>query len=229
MVLIDRPKDLCLGDSRLIFVVGRYRTLPSGANTMRCAIYCRVSTDEQSLDRQVDELQAFIGRMDWIPAGEYSDVMSGACRSRPGLDAMMAAASRRDFDVLVVWALDRVGRSTLHTLEVVEQLDALGIHFRSYTQGAIDTTSPTGKLVLTILAGVAEMERQQIRERVRSGLAAAKRRGVVLGRRPLDGLVVQRVQDMAAAGLSVRAIAKEASTRRLPVSKSSVHRILNRG
>ena len=74
------------------------------------------------------------------------------------------------------WALERVGRSTLHTLEVIEKLDALGIHFRSYTQGAIDTTSPTGKLVLTILAGVAEMERGMIRERVRSGLAAAKKR-----------------------------------------------------
>ena len=70
---------------------------------------------------------------------------------------MMEAAERREFNILTVWALDRVGRSTLHTLEVVEKLDALGIHFRSYTQGAIDTTSPTGKLLLTILAGVAEM------------------------------------------------------------------------
>jgi DNA invertase Pin-like site-specific DNA recombinase len=127
-----------------------------------------------------------------------------------------------------VWALDRVGRSTLHTLEVVEKLDALGIHFRSYTQVAIDTTSPTGKLVLTILAG-AEMERGMIRERVRSGLAAAKKRGVRLGQKPLDDLVRDRVLALVDAGLSIRKVAEEASTKRFPVSKSSVQRILAGG
>ena len=157
---------------------------------------------------------------------EFTDKLSGATRTRPGLDAMLAAAERRDFDIVIVWALDRVGRSTLHTLEGVDKLDSLGIHFRSYTQGAIDTTSPTGKLVLTILAGVAEMERAQIRERVRSGLAAAKRKGVRLGLKPLDDLVVGRVRALANAGMSVRRIAEEVSSRRLPVSKSSVQRIL---
>ena len=140
---------------------------------------------------------------------------------------MLAAAERREFDLLVVWALDRVGRSTLHTLEVVEKLDTLGVHFRSYTQGAIDTSSPTGKLVLTILAGVAEMERSQIRERVRSGLAAAKRKGVRLGQKPLDDLVVRRVRKLSDSGMSLRKIAEEVSTRRHPVSKSSVQRILS--
>jgi putative DNA-invertase from lambdoid prophage Rac len=193
---------------------------------MRCAIYCRVSTDDQNLDRQVDELREFAVRMKWELVGEYSDKLSGAQRSRPGLDAMMKAAERREFDVLTVWALDRVGRSTLHTLEVVEKLDALGIHFRSYTQGAIDTTSPTGKLVLTILAGVAEMERSQIRERVRSGLSAARKRGVRLGQRPLDELVRKRVLALSNSGLSLRKVAEKVSTRRYPVSKSSVQRIL---
>ena len=196
---------------------------------MRCAIYCRVSTDDQNLDRQVDELREFAARMKWELDGEYSDKLSGAQRSRPGLDAMMEAAERREFDVLTVWALDRVGRSTLHTLEIVEKLDALGIHFRSYTQGAIDTTSPTGKLVLTILAGVAEMERSQIRERVRSGLSAAKKRGVKLGQRPLDDLVRERVLALSNSGLSVRKVAEKVSTRRYPVSKSSVQRILANG
>ena len=193
---------------------------------MRCAVYARVSTCEQNLDRQLDELREFVDRMKWDLVGEYTDRLSGAQRSRPGLDAMMAAAERREFDILVVWALDRVGRSTLHTLEVVEKLDALGIHFRSYTQGAIDTASPTGKLVLTVLAGVAEMERAQIRERVRSGLAAAKRKGVKLGQKPLDSLVVRRVQKLSNSGMSVRKIAEEVSTRRHPVGKSSVQRIL---
>lgn len=193
---------------------------------MRCAIYCRVSTDDQNLDRQVDELCEFVARMKWELVGEYSDKLSGAQRNRPGLNAMMEAAERREFDVLTVWALDRVGRSTLHTLEIVEKLDALGIHFRSYTQGAIDTTSPTGKLVLTILAGVAEMERSQIRERVRSGLVAAKKKGVRLGQKPLDEVVVRRVRALADSGMSVRKIAGQVSTRRLSVSKSSVQRIL---
>jgi DNA invertase Pin-like site-specific DNA recombinase len=193
---------------------------------MRCATYYRVSTDDQNLDRQVVELREFASRMQWNLIGEYSDKLSGAQRSRPGLNAMMEAAERREFDVLMVWALDRVGRSTLHTLEIVEKLDSLGIHFRSYTQGAIDTTSPTGKLVLTILAGVAEMERSQIRERVRSGLAAARRRGLRLGQKPLDEIVVERVRALADSGMSVRKIAHQVSTRRLPVSKSSVQRIL---
>ena len=196
---------------------------------MRCAIYARVSTGEQNLDRQIDELREFAKRMKWDLVGEYTDHLSGALKSRPGLDAMMEAAERREFDILTVWALDRVRRSTLHTLEVVEKLDTLGIHFRSFTQGALDTTSPTGKLVLTILAGVAEMERAQIRERVRSGLAAAKRKGVRLGQKPLDDLVVRRVQKLKESGMSVRKIAEEVSSRRLPVSKSSVQRILAGG
>ena len=194
---------------------------------MRCAVYARVSTDLQDLTRQLDELREFVARMKWDLVGEHTDKLSGSQRSRPGLDAMMAAAERREFDLLVVWALDRVGRSTLHTLEVLEKLDALGIHFRSYTQGAIDTASPTGKLVLTVLAGVAEMERAQIRERVQSGLAAAKKKGVRLGQKPLDDLVVRRVRKLAGSGMSIRRIAEEVSTRRHPISKSSVQRIVS--
>ena len=171
---------------------------------MRCVFYCRVSTEEQDVSRQLDELREFAERMKWELVEEFTDKLSGTCRSRPGLDAMMAAASRREFDVEVVWALDRFGRSTLHTLELVEQLDALGIKFRSYMQGVLDTTSPTGRLVLTVLAAVAEMEREQIRERVRSGLAAAKRRGQKLGRPALDGLTRDRVLALADSGLSMR-------------------------
>jgi len=193
---------------------------------VRCVLYARVSTNLQDLTRQLDELREFVGRMKWDLVAEYTDKLSGAQRSRPGLDAMMAAAERREFDLLVVWALDRVGRSTLHTLEVLEKLDALGVHFRSYTQGALDTTSPTGKLVLTVLAAVAEMEREQMRERGRAGLAAARRKGIRLGQQPLDDLVVHRVQKLADSGMSVRGIAEEVSTRRHPVSKSSVQRIL---
>ena len=117
---------------------------------------------------------------------------------------------------------DRIGGAALHTLEIVEKLDALGIDFQSYTQGALDTSSPTGRLVLTVLTAVAEMEREQIRERVPSGLAAAKRRGVWLGQKPLDALVVRRVQKLPNSRTSVRRIAEAASTRRHPVSKSSV-------
>ena len=193
---------------------------------MRCAIYGRVSTQDQDFSRQLEELREFVQRMGWELIGEFTDKLSGAKRSRPGLDHMMDAASRREFDVVVVWALDRFGRSTLHTLELIERLNALSIHFRSYMQAAVDTTSPTGKLVLTVLAAVAEMEREQIRERVRSGLAAAKRRGQRLGRPALAQLVRKRVVELADSGLSVRKITEVVSTRRHPVSKSSVQRIL---
>jgi len=193
---------------------------------MRCAIYGRVSTQDQDFTRQLEELREFVERMDWELIAEFTDKLSGAKRSRPGLDSMMDSASRREFDVVAVWALDRFGRSTLHTLELIDRLDALGIHFRSYMQAAVDTTSPTGKLVLTVLAAVAEMEREQIRERVRSGLAAAKRRGQRLGRPALDELVRRRVVSLADSGLSVRKITEKVSTRRHPISKSSVQRVL---
>ena len=99
---------------------------------MRCVIYARVSTEDQDLTRQLHELREFVERMQWDLVAEYTDKLSGASRSRPGLDAMVAAAERREFDILIVWALDRVGRSTVHTVEVLEKLDTLGIHFRSF-------------------------------------------------------------------------------------------------
>jgi DNA invertase Pin-like site-specific DNA recombinase len=136
--------------------------------------YARVSTVDQNLDLQMDGLRT---------AGcqeIFTDKASGASRSRPGLDKCLKRLARGD--TLVVWRLDRLGRSLRHLLEIVGQLTEQGIGFRSVRDGAIDTTASTGKLVFHIFAALAEFERDLIRERTKAGLLAARGRGRVGGR-----------------------------------------------
>lgn len=136
--------------------------------------YCRISSADQSLDLQTDALKA---------AGcekLYSDTASGAKSSRPGLDR--ALDQLRPGDILVVWRLDRLGRSLKHLLSVVEDLNARGIGFMSLTE-SIDTTTSSGKLIFSIFGAIAEFERQIIRERTNAGLAAARARGRKGGRK----------------------------------------------
>lgn len=139
--------------------------------------YGRVSTTAQKLDLQLDALTE--AGCDKI----YTDTgISGAKVSRPGLD--LALDQLRDGDRLVVWRLDRLGRSTRHVLTLIEELEARGVGFKSLTE-AIDTTGPAGKLLLTVIAALAEMERQVLRDRTNAGLEAARARGRKGGRKPL--------------------------------------------
>jgi DNA invertase Pin-like site-specific DNA recombinase len=136
--------------------------------------YARISTDDQSLALQRDALTA---------AGAeriFEDVVSGATASRPGLDALLAEL--RDGDTLVIWRLDRLGRSVLNLATLAEDLRRRGIALRSLTEG-LDTGTASGRMVYSILAALAEYERELIRERVRAGMAAAKRSGLHVGRR----------------------------------------------
>ena len=149
------------------------------------AIYARVSTDDQSCRMQLDECRGYCERQGWTIAAEYVDTgWSGAKRSRPQLDKLMAAARMRRFDVVLCWKLDRFGRSVTNLLEQIQELNRGGIRFLVITQ-SIDTddANPAARLLLQILAAVAEFERSMIRERVKAGLVAAKRRGTQLGRR----------------------------------------------
>ena len=135
--------------------------------------YARISTDDQTLDLQRDALTtAGCDRL-------FTDTISGATADRPGLSQALAYA--RSGDTLVVWRLDRLGRSLRHLIETVTDLEQRGVHFRSLTE-AIDTTSPGGKLVFHIFGALAEFERDLIRERTRAGLTAARARGRTGGR-----------------------------------------------
>jgi len=151
----------------------------------RAAIYARVSTANNSQDPRVQtrELQDYCPRRGWTLADEYVDIgISGTKEKRPQLDRLMADAHKRRFDVVVVWKFDRFARSVSHLLRALETFQALGIEFVSLTEG-VDTTTPAGKMVFTVLGAVAELERSLIVERVKAGLRNAKAKGKRLGRR----------------------------------------------
>lgn len=153
---------------------------------MLAAIYARVSTANNSQDPTVQTrgLREYCQRRGWKVAGEYVDVgISGAREKRPELDRLMASAHRRRFDAVVVWRFDRFARSVSHLLRALETFKALGIEFVSLCE-QMDTSTPTGKMVFTVLGAVAELERSLIAERVRAGLRNARAKGKRLGRPP---------------------------------------------
>jgi DNA invertase Pin-like site-specific DNA recombinase len=187
---------------------------------MRCAIYCRVSTSDQSTAMQLGVLREYVERRGWHLVAEHVDEgISGSKDRRPALDRLMADAKRRAFDAVVVFRFDRFARSVSHLARALDEFRALGIEFVSLHE-AIDTSTPMGRAMFHIAGAFAELEREIIRERVKAGLQHARRRGRRLGRR--RALVnVQEVVRMASQGLSGRAIAKVAG-----VSEATVRRIL---
>jgi DNA invertase Pin-like site-specific DNA recombinase len=185
---------------------------------MRCAIYARVSTLDQHVENQLQELRQYVDRRRWT-AVEYVDRgVSGAKDRRPALDELLKAARRRRFDVLVCWRLDRLGRNLRHLILLLDELQALGIAFVTLGEG-IDSSTPAGRLQLHILSAIAEFERSRIQERVRAGLARAKAQGKRLGRpeRQVPEELLAPVR-----GLSVREAAK-----RLGVAPATAHRWLS--
>lgn len=177
---------------------------------MRVAIYARVSTagNGQSPMMQVRELREYCAHRGWKVAGEFVDVgISGAKERRPELDRLMQEAHRRRLDVVAVWRFDRMARSVSHLLRVLETFNSLGIHFVSLSE-AIDTATPAGKMVFTVLGAVAELERSLIAERVRAGLRHARDRGQRLGRPRVD-VDPARIAALRKAGRSWREIVSE--------------------
>lgn len=176
---------------------------------MKAAIYARVSTADQSCELQLRELREYASRRGWTIVGEYVDTgWSGAKASRPELDRLQRDAGRRLFDAVLVWKLDRFGRSVRHCLEGIEQMKSHGVRFLAVSQNIdTDESNPTSRLMLHILAAVAEFERELIRERVRAGVRAAKQKGKTLGR-PRRIFNRQRAADMRADGKSYPQIAR---------------------
>src|SRR5271167_1299131 len=152
---------------------------------MKVALYARVSTLDrgQDVDLQLRELREYCERRGWAVAAEFVDRgVSGSKESRPALDKLMAGGHRRDFDGVVVWKFDRFARSVSHLLRALETFNALGLTFVSLTE-AVDTSTPMGKMVFTVLGAVGELERSLIVERVRAGMRTAKSKGKAIGRR----------------------------------------------
>jgi putative DNA-invertase from lambdoid prophage Rac len=179
-------------------------------NNMRCALYARVSTTDQNCEMQLRELREYISRRDWKSGGEYVDTgFSGSKASRPALDRLMADAAQRKFDCIAVYKIDRFGRSVLHLNQQLAALTSYGVRFIATSQSLdTDEKNPTSRLLLQILASVAEFEREMIRERTLSGIKAAQAAGKIVGRpkRVFRRDEVVRLRD---EGLSWRAIGKQ--------------------
>jgi DNA invertase Pin-like site-specific DNA recombinase len=190
-----------MGRRRFVVVLGRC--------SVRAAVYARVSTVGKGQDPgvQLREIAEYCARRGWTVSAEYVDAgISGAKERRPELDRLLADAHRRKFDAVVVWKFDRFARSVSHLLRALESFQALGIEFVSLTEG-IDTSTPAGKLVFTILGAVAELERSLICERVRAGLRNARAKGKRLGR-PKKLVDVARIAALRKSGRSWRKIAR---------------------
>jgi DNA invertase Pin-like site-specific DNA recombinase len=187
--------------------------------TPRLAIYARVSTTNhgQDVNVQLRELRQFAEARGWQIAGEYVDAgVSGTKDSRPELNRLMADAHKRRFDVVCVWRFDRFARSVSHLLRALETFKALGIDFVSFSE-QMDTSTPAGKMVFTVLGAVAELERSLIVERVRAGLRNARAKGKTLGR-PRVAVDTGRIASLRSQGFSWPRIARE-----LGISVGSVY------
>ena len=176
---------------------------------MNTAIYARVSTSYgQDPEMQLRELREYCQRRGWQLKGEYIDSgISGMKDSRPELNRLMADAHKRLFDAVVVWRFDRFARSVSHLLRALETFGSLGIQFVSLSE-QVDTSTPAGKMVFTVLGAVAELERSLIVERVRAGLRNARAKGKHLGR-PRKVPDATKIRQLRAQGASWRMIGKE--------------------
>ena len=189
---------------------------------MRAAIYARVSTTDQDNSLQIAELTGYVKRRGWELAGVYQDTLSGARADRPGLDRLMGDARLRRFDVVVVWKLDRFGRSLVDCVSAIQELAGLGIRFIATSQGLdTDESNPASKLLLHILAAVAQFERELIRERVQAGVRRARARGKRIGR-PRKVFDREEVHRLRRQGLSIAKIAE-----RMGLGVGTVARVLN--
>jgi DNA invertase Pin-like site-specific DNA recombinase len=186
----------------------------------KAAIYARVSTPEQHVETQLYDLRKLAAQRGFEVSREYCDrgVSSSKAR-RPGLDAMMAGARRGEFSVLLVAAFDRIARSTKNFLEIVDELNSVNIEFVSARE-AIDTSGPMGRMFLTMVGSIAELERSLIVERIKAGMRRAKIEGRRLGRAPLDVDRAAIVRDRL-SGMSLTDVAKKYG-----ISRASVVRVV---
>ena len=192
------------------------------SSTKRAALYVRVSTDAQTLENQIRALRQVAERRGWNVVEVYRDAgISGAKgrNGRPGLDSMLKDASRRKFDIVMAWAIDRVGRSLSDLLDTIQHLEACGVDLY-LDQQAIDTTTPMGKLVFQLTGAFAEFERTMIRQRIKAGLKRAVAQGVKLGRPKIDGATERKVRRQLAKGIGILKVARS-----LGIGTGTVQRI----
>jgi len=196
---------------------------------VNAAIYARVSTTDkgQNTEVQLSALRPFCSIRNWEYTEYIDEGVSGAKESRPAFNRLMTDAQQRKIDVIVVWKLDRFSRSLRHLVNTLNDLQSLGIDFVSYSEH-LDFTTPTGKLMVNIIAAFAQFERDLMSERIKAGMQHVKSKGKHVGRKPIAPVDIKKVIDdyekakESSHPISVRAIAK-----RTKMTKSTVHTILN--
>jgi putative DNA-invertase from lambdoid prophage Rac len=188
--------------------------------SLRVGLYARVSThDQHTLPLQMEAMRNYVRQRGWTIVSEIKDVGSGSIQ-RPKREMLMQAARRRDTDVILVWRLDRWGRSVADLVMTLKELNELGVAFVSLTE-ALDLTTSSGRAMAGLLAVFAEFEREILRERVKAGLAQARKQGKRLGRPRSAALKTDQVRQMTSEGLSQAEVA-----RRLRIGRTSVRRLL---
>ncbi len=192
--------------------------------TMRAAIYARVSTDQQTTENQLTELRQVATRMGWEVVAEFIDHgVSGAKgrTQRPQFDAMLRGVTRKEFDVIAAWSVDRLGRSLQHLVSFLDEIHGKRIDLYLHQQG-IDTTTPAGKALFQMCGVFAEFERAMIQDRVKAGLVRARAQGKTLGRPTVGAAIESKVRRLRRTGLGMIKIAKE-----LRIGVGTVQRIVN--
>jgi putative DNA-invertase from lambdoid prophage Rac len=193
----------------------------------RAALYCRVSTADQSCERQERDLVAFAQRAGYEVVGTYKETASGLRLDRAERRKVLALAQKHEIDAVLVTELSRWGRSTTDLLATLKELEARRVSLIALNGMAFDLTTPHGRMMATLLAGIAEFERELTQERIRSGIAAAKARGKKLGRqsgqRPKSDRLAPKVLALVAQGRSYRLVGREVG-----LSKNTVANIVKR-
>src|SRR5919205_941481 len=174
----------------------------------RVAIYARVSTQDQDPQMQLRELLTYAKLRDFAVAYKFIDHVSGATSVRPELSKLWQVARARKIDTVLVWKFDRFARSTKHLIDALEEFRHLGVDFISITE-QIDTSSPMGKAMFTVISAIAEFERSLIQERVRSGLAKARAHGKILGRPKVSAETIKEIKRLRKQGKSLTQTAKQ--------------------
>ena len=222
----EQPMNSGLGLSRFTYIRAVILRANRGylMSNKRAALYVRVSTDAQTVENQLRELRQVAKRRGWDVVEVYSDAGISGAKSRngrPGLDSMLKDASRRKFDIVMAWAIDRLGRSLVDLLDTIQHLEACGVDLY-LDQQAIDTTTPMGKLVFQVTGAFAEFERSMIRQRIKAGLKRAVAQGVKIGRPKIDSTTERKVRKQLAKGMGILKVAKS-----LGIGTGTVQRIAN--
>lgn len=185
----------------------------------RAALYLRVSTVDQHPETQLHDLRQMATQRGYQIVAEFTDKASSVKAKRPALEELMRNARRGKFDTVLVWACDRIARSTRHFLEILDELNRLQVEFISFREN-IDTAGPLGRAIVVIIGAIAELERNLIVERVKAGMRRARLEGRHIGRQPLE-LDREAILQDRRRGLSLRQIAHEHS-----VSRATIHRVI---